>query len=87
MTTVKVGYDRRCWATFEVKDATADELATLQRAFETGTDADTDAARVVLTTLRSTDRLTLMREDMDPFPDYFAGYTDPSVVDFEQEEA
>lgn len=27
MTTVKVGYDRRCWATFEVKDATADELA------------------------------------------------------------
>lgn len=86
MTTVKIGYDRRCWATFELKDASPLELAALRRAFETGSDADTDVAKEILSKMQSDERLAFTCEDQDPSPDYFADYAEPLVVDLECEE-
>lgn len=74
-TTITIGYDRRCWATFTVKDATPEELEVLG-------DDSTEALELARELDRA-GRLEHQSEDKDDAPDYF-GETS-SVIELGEE--
>lgn len=75
MATITVGYNKRCWATFEVKDPTPEEIAILE---ERG--SDSDEVTDLLRHLEAEERLIFQSEDQDDNPTYFQEWDEPSVI-------
>jgi len=72
--TITIGYDRRCWATFQVADPTPEEIAVLSQT-------DTDEALELARTLEAADRLSWVDEQADQNPDYWSEYAHPAVIE------
>lgn len=75
-TQVEIGYNKRCWAVFTVKDATAEETAILSR------EGDTDEVTDLLRHLDAEERLIFISEKQDDNPTYVQEWDEPHIVEF-----
>lgn len=75
---VETGYDKRCWVTWQVKDATPEEIEIL--------DGNEDDALELVRQLDAADRLEYVSENQDDNPDYFSEYASPGVIGTREEE-
>jgi hypothetical protein len=75
MSTVKLtlGADVRHWLSFEVKDATEEEIAVLI--------GPEDAALALASKLDKDERLIYEEQNVDDFPDYFDEGSHPAILD------
>lgn len=77
-TEIVVGYDRRCWARFTVKDATPEEIAMLEME-------DSTEALVMAAQMDREGRLDYQYENQDDSPEFF-DMESSAVIEFEQHE-
>jgi len=82
MAEIEVGYDRRNYVRFEIKDATEEELRLL-RLHEHGDYVH--EAMNLLTNMEEAGRLTVIAESADGNPAYFDRAVDPNIVDVSEE--
>lgn len=73
-----IGYDCRSWVTFTVKDATTEELETIEQLRE-----DNGELVAALEKLETDGRLEYVSEDHDDYPIYFANEVNTSFIDWE----
>lgn len=73
MTSITVGYNHRAWATFWVKDATAEEIETLPE--------DGDQLITILRGWEAAGRLEHESTEFDDSPEIFADYVETALVD------
>ena len=78
MATVEIGYDRRCYVTFEIKDATPEEIAQIEQAVQNDYDEETFA---LLRKMDAEGRLTQLSEDHEDGPEVFVQYVHPNIID------
>lgn len=75
MSTITIGTDVRHWVTFDVKNLTADEIATLL--------ADTEDSHQLLRNMAADGRLEYLFEDSDDNPDYLSDASELSIIEVE----
>jgi len=79
VSTITVGYNHRAWATFTVKDATAEEIESLPE--------DGEQLVTILQEWDAADRLEYESTQFDDNPEFFADYVEPALVDSHVEPA
>lgn len=72
--TVQVGYNHRTWVSFEIKDATPEEITTLARG-------DEEEAIALAAQMDEAGRLTRVEEERDECPEIFTSAVECSILD------
>lgn len=81
-TTITIGADVRHWITYEVKDATPEEIAILERGWW---NEDSEAIPL-LREMRDAGRLERFGEDSDSYADHFSAESNSAITAVEHEE-
>lgn len=75
-TQIRIGYNKRCWAIFTVKDATDEEILSLDV-----NDRDDPAALDLLRHLDAEERLIFEGEEQDDNPTYVQEWDEPALIE------
>jgi hypothetical protein len=78
MASVEIGYNRRCYVTFEIKDVTPEEFAQIEQAVQNDYDEETFT---LLRKMEAEGRLTQISEEHEDGPEVFAQHVEPNVID------
>lgn len=78
MATIEIGYNRRTWVTFAVKNATPEEIATLE--------GDDDQTFTLLRKMETEGRLEIVTETYDDNPDRLSEHGEPGLIEVNPDE-
>lgn len=70
---IEIGYNRRHWVTFAIKNPTPEELETLNGE-------DEEQALELCRELDKADRLDLVSDSEEDVPEYFAEHSEPAII-------
>lgn len=82
MAEIEVGYDRRTYVRFSIKDATEEELRLLRSHEQSDY---VHEAMNLLSNMEESGRLTVIAESADSTPEYFTRAVDPNITDVSEE--
>lgn len=84
MTTIEIGYNRRCWAKFKVVGGLSmEELALLEDREQ----SDSSEVVELLRKLYEEGRLNFETEEQDDMPEMFAEYVETALQYIDREDA
>lgn len=81
MATVEVGYNVRRWTTFQIKDATPEELEVLSGAVQNDYQPE---PFTLLTEMEAAGRLTEIDSSTETGGEQFTRYVDPNIIEVDE---
>jgi hypothetical protein len=83
VVTVQIGHNVRRYVTFEIKDATPDEILLLRDAEQNDWQPEVYA---LLSSMDEAGRLTEVEEDYEDGPEVFSEHAEPNIIGVEDDQ-